>query len=127
MLTRRLVHLQEKAALHFERAAKAGDPTAAGSMGQMYSHGVGVPQNNETALRYFRQGELSGDAASLNGLGYLYLYGMGVERSIDRAAKYFHKAAHEKGKPAERRRQWFRCDRCCCPDSWTRTAQAVMG
>lgn len=53
--------MQEKAATYFELAAKAGDPTAAGSLGLMYAQGVGVSQSNETALRYFRVGEGNGD------------------------------------------------------------------
>jgi TPR repeat protein len=52
--------VQEKAAVYFERAAKAGDPTAAGNIGQMYALGIGVQQNNETARSYYVKGEAQG-------------------------------------------------------------------
>jgi len=46
-----------KAALYFEQAARAGDPLASGSIGQMFLLGVGVKQNNETARRFFIRGK----------------------------------------------------------------------
>jgi SEL1 protein len=86
-----------KAALYFEQAARAGDPVASGSIGQMYLLGVGVKQNNEMARRFFVRGQEAGDAVSLNGLGHLYMRGMGVERNVEKAVRYLQKAAHEKG------------------------------
>lgn len=48
---------QLKAASYFEVAARAGEPVAAGFMGHMYIMGIGVEQNNDTALAYLTQGE----------------------------------------------------------------------
>ena len=59
----------------------------------MYANGVGVDQNNETALQYF---QAAADASNPNGqfgLGYMYLTGQAVEQSHRAAFKLFQQAS----------------------------------
>ncbi len=44
-----------RAAHYFRLAAEHGDATAISSLAQMHAQGVGVKQNNETALRMFKE------------------------------------------------------------------------
>lgn len=45
-----------KAFEYYSKAASAGEPTAFSHLGNMYAQGVGVDQDNATALEYFRRG-----------------------------------------------------------------------
>ena len=60
----------------------------------MYAQGIGVEQNNVTALEYFRRGAAKDHAPSQNGLGYMYMHGYGVEKNFKKAVEYF-KAVRE--------------------------------
>lgn len=51
---------QTEAARFFEQAARAGEPSAMGSVGHMYMLGLGVRQSNDTARHYFVQGQERG-------------------------------------------------------------------
>ena len=64
----------------------------------MYAQGIGVAQDNATALEYFRKGAAKGHPPSQNGLGYMYMHGYGVSQNYKKALEYF-KAAAEKGIP----------------------------
>ena len=85
-----------KAFGYYSKAAGAGEPSAFAQLGHMYANGLGVEQNNVTALEYFRKGAAKDHPASQNGLGYMFMHGYGVDRNYKKAAEYF-KAAAERG------------------------------
>ena len=66
-----------------------------GSLGHLYLHGLGVPQDTAQAKSYFEAGAAIGDAASQNGLGYMYLHGIGVPQSTDKGFELVKKAADQ--------------------------------
>jgi len=84
-----------RAAEHFERAAMAGEPSAAGSLGLMHLQGTGVPQDNTTALKWLEVGAAKNDPVALNGLGYMYLHGMGIAINHSQAVHHFELAAKQ--------------------------------
>jgi len=86
----------DKAFSYYSKAAHAGEPTAYAQLGHMHAQGIGVGQDNLTALEYFRKGAAKDHPASQNGLGYMYMHGYGVERNYKKASEYF-KAAAERG------------------------------
>ena len=63
----------------------------------MYAQGMGVEQDNATALEFFRKGAAKGHAPSQNGLGYMYMQGYGVAQSHSKALQLFQKAADHLG------------------------------
>ena len=85
-----------KAFEYYSKAAAAGEPSAFSHVGNMYAQGVGVAQNNETALDWFRRGAGKDHPPSQNGLGFMYMHGHGVDRDYKKALEYF-KAAAERG------------------------------
>jgi SEL1 protein len=88
-----------RAAWYFELAAEAGDSVAAGILGHMRLHGMGVEQDLQLALRYFTVGELEGDPQSLTGLGYMHARGLLFEPDSTLAVRYFEKAIRAGGHP----------------------------
>jgi len=86
----------DKAFHFYSKAAAAAEPAAFSQLGHMYAQGIGVKQDNLTALEYFRKGAAKDHPASQNGLGYMFMHGYGVDRNYKKAAEYF-KAAAERG------------------------------
>jgi len=78
---------------HFETAAHAGHPDAAGNLGLMYLQGVGTEQDNATALEWLRIGAEGNSALALNALGHIYLHGMGAPKNLTKSVEYFQAAA----------------------------------
>ncbi|EOD32811.1 hypothetical protein EMIHUDRAFT_112149 [Emiliania huxleyi CCMP1516] len=66
-------------------------------LGHMYAQGMGVEQDNATALEFFRKGAAKGHAPSQNGLGYMYMQGYGVAQSHSKALQLFQKAQFNLG------------------------------
>jgi TPR repeat protein len=60
--------------------AQQGNATAQSFLGEMYSHGQGVPQDYAQAAHWYRQAATQGDPVSQNNLGVMYSHGYGVPR-----------------------------------------------
>jgi hypothetical protein len=61
----------------------------------MYSHGQGVPQDYNEALRWRRKSADQGYANGEDGLGYMYLNGQGVPQDYAEALLWYRKAADQ--------------------------------
>ena len=73
--------------------AKAGDPTALNTLGNIYANGQGVAKDDREALRYYQQAaDLSYAPANFN-LGMMYELGRGVTRDLTKAFDYYRKSA----------------------------------
>lgn len=62
-------------------------------LGEMYSNGLGVAQDNETAIKWLERSVAQNSAAGRNNLGYMYLHGYGVKKDLNMALSLFSKAA----------------------------------
>lgn len=74
------------------KAAEGGDAHGKAFLGHYYMQGIGVEQNNETALMYFRDAAASGSIHGIFGLGYMYLYGHGITKDYRTAHQYLKQA-----------------------------------
>ncbi|KAJ0408985.1 hypothetical protein P43SY_002864 [Pythium insidiosum] len=83
---------QRLAAEHFRRAADAGEPLAQANYGMMLANGIGVKQDNASALEYFERAAAQGSGFAMHGLGVMYLNGAGVEQNATKAVEYFEDA-----------------------------------
>lgn len=79
------------------QAAEAGDPEAQAQLGHMYASGLGVPANNQSALKWLRRGSDGGSASAKFGLGFMYLYGHSLQQSYRTALKHLNAAADQVG------------------------------
>ncbi len=75
--------------------AEQGDAAAQKSLGWMYEHGLGVPQDDAEAVKWCRRAAGQGEAAAQNNLGWMYANGRGVVRDDAEAAKWYRKAAEQ--------------------------------
>jgi len=75
--------------------AEQGDPKAQSSLAYMYSHGQGVPQDYDEALRWRRKAADQGYANGEDGLGYMYSFGLGVPQDYAAALRWYRKAADQ--------------------------------
>ena len=66
----------------------------------MHLNGVGVAQDNDTAIAMFEKAADGGVAAAHNGLGVVYLHGYGVDVDAARAVEHFERAAEAVGEGA---------------------------
>jgi hypothetical protein len=82
--------------------AEQGDAKAQYSLGHMYYHGQGVPQNYAEAVSWYRKSADQGDAKGQYGLGYMYYHGQGVPQDRALANHWFHKAANQGYENAQR-------------------------
>jgi len=73
--------------------AEQGDPKAEAELAFMYSHGQGVPQDLNEALRLRRKSAEQGYAAGEIGLAYMYLHGQVVQEDDNEALGWYRKAA----------------------------------
>lgn len=60
-------------------------------LGHMYANGLGVKQDNGTALQWFEKGATKGHKNAHFGLGYMYLSGYGVRQNHHKAFHHFSK------------------------------------
>ena len=74
-------------------AAIDGNPEGQAILGEMYSEGAGVPENQETAVKWYRKAALQGNADAQYYLGECYCFGKGVAENDAEAVKWFQKAA----------------------------------
>jgi TPR repeat protein len=66
------------------------------NLGYMYRKGLGVSQNNHSAMEWYNKAAEKGNAPSMNNIGYMYRYGLGVSQNYHSAMEWYNKAA-EKG------------------------------
>ncbi len=82
-----------------EPLARNGQAVAQLRLGELYYHGHGVPENNDTALTWFERAARQGLAAAQFQLGNMYAYGLadpGSDRDAARlAAQWYFEAARQ--------------------------------
>lgn len=76
-------------------AAIDGNPEGQAILGEMYSEGAGVPENQETAVKWYRKAALQGNDGAQYYLGECYYLGKGVAENDAEAVKWFQKAANQ--------------------------------
>lgn len=76
-------------------AAIDGNPEGQAILGEMYSEGAGVPENQETAVKWYRKAALQGNADAQYYLGKCYYLGRGIAENDAEAIKWFQKAANQ--------------------------------
>jgi len=74
-------------------AATRGNAVAMINLGDLYSHGQGVPRNVAEGLEWYRKAADAGSAFGMRVLGDKYLEGDGVPQSDAEAASWYRKAA----------------------------------
>jgi TPR repeat protein len=82
----------------FQKAAVAGEPQAEGRLGDCFSYGQGVGQNDAAAAYCYRKAAQNGDVHGEYKLGQIYEQGRGVNQDYLQAASCYRKAA-DKGYP----------------------------
>ena len=78
------------------KQAQTGNVAAESLLGELYTSGRGVPQNDEEAAKWLRKAADQGDVDAEYDLGYLFQHGKGVRQDDSQAAAWYTKAA-EKG------------------------------
>lgn len=73
-------------------AAKAGDPDAQYLLGRLYTAGLGVERNHETAAELYRQGAEGGNFESAQEYGTALVAGTGVEQNFEEGLKWLYVA-----------------------------------
>lgn len=89
--------LQQLAVKDYPQAARAmrsavaryQSPWAAYALAQLYSAGLGVPQDPQRAVRWYRWAAERGNMHAARELANAYLHGTGTRRSASRAAYWF--------------------------------------
>jgi len=79
----------------YRARADQGDAKAESDLAYLYSHGQGVPQDYDEALRLRRKAADQGYADGEVGLGYMYIYGQGVPQDYAEALRWYRKAADQ--------------------------------
>ncbi len=77
------------------KAAGHGDMFAMTTLGRMYRHGRGVPQDFRQAAHYFRMAAERGHTQAQALLGLCYNQGIGTPKNYQLAAKWYEQAAHK--------------------------------
>lgn len=73
--------------------AEAGDAVAQNSLGALYDHGLGVPEDNAEAARWYEMAAQQGMPLAMRNLGNQYATGHGVTYDINLAQQWYEKAA----------------------------------
>ena len=81
--------------------AEQGDAKAESELAYMYSHGQGVDQSYDEALRWRRKAADQGFAEGEAGLGYMFSHGQGVAVDYVEAIRWYRKAADQGSANAE--------------------------
>lgn len=82
-------------------SAEQGDAKAQYSLGHMYYHCQGVPQDYAEAVSWYRKVAAQGDAMAQDGLGLMYYQGRGVPQDYAEAARWYPRHCPlSLGKPA---------------------------
>ena len=75
--------------------AEQGHAEAQYNLGVMYDNGMGVPENDETAVKWYTLAAEQGDADAQYNLGNMYQRGTGVPESDKTAVKWYTLAAEQ--------------------------------
>lgn len=82
-------------------AAINGNPEGQEMLGEIYSGGLGVPENQETAAKWYRKAAMQGNDGAQYYLGECYYLGKGVAQNDAEAVKWFQKAANQEHADAQ--------------------------
>lgn len=82
-------------------AAINGNPEGQEMLGEIYSGGLGVPENQETAAKWYRKAAMQGNDGAQYYLGECYYLGKGVAENDAEAVKWFQKAANQEHADAQ--------------------------
>ena len=77
------------------QASELGSPFAQAELGNMYSSGRGVEQDDAEAVRWYRRAAAQGSGAAQVSLGHMYIDGRGVERNPAEALRWYRLAAEQ--------------------------------
>ena len=80
-------------AMNWLRKAAEKDPDAEALIGWAYSHGEGVPKNDDEAVNRFRKSAEHGSVIGQSNLAFMYENGRGVRKDLTEAAKWVQAAA----------------------------------
>ncbi len=64
-------------------------------IGNIYAGGLGIPKNDEEAVKWFRKAADQGNARAQNNLGAMFQDGRGVPKNDEEAVKWLRKAADQ--------------------------------
>ena len=81
-------------------AAQRGDAEAQYRLGEKYSCGQGVEEDDKLAVKWYRKAAEQGSAEAQKELGDMYRYGFGVEEDYKEAVKWYRKAAEQANRDA---------------------------
>lgn len=73
--------------------AEAGDAVAQNSIGALYDHGLGVPEDNYEAARWYEMAAQLGLPLAMRNLANQYATGHGMPYDVDMARQWYEKAA----------------------------------
>jgi TPR repeat protein len=79
----------------FRPLAERGDAVAQYSLGLMYYHGRGVPQDFSETVKWYRKAAEQGDPAASYSIGFIYDSGEGVPQDKAEALKWYSRAAEQ--------------------------------
>ena len=81
--------------------AEQGHAKAQYNLGNMYSKGRGVPQDNAEAVKWYRKAAEQGVVQAQNNLGNMYENGRGVPQDYAEALQWYRKAAEQEHASAQ--------------------------
>jgi len=82
-------------AMNWLRKAAEKDPEAEAYLGWAYSHGEGVPKNDDEAVNWYRKSAEHGSAMGQSNLAFMYENGRGVHKDLAEATKWVQAAASQ--------------------------------
>ena len=88
----------KEAVAFYQKAADQNLPEAQYTMGYMYAHGEGLPEDDAKAILWFRKAAEQGMPEAQQMMGIFYEQGRGEPLDFEQAADWFRKAA-EQGYP----------------------------
>ena len=91
----------------YRQAAEKGHAGAQNSLGWLYQHGQGVPQDDAAAAEWYRRAAEGGHAGAQNSLGWLYQHGQGVPRDYAAAAEWYRRSARQGNAGAQNSLGWL--------------------
>ena len=75
--------------------AESGNVYAQFNLGLMYDEGIGVPENDKTAVKWYTKAAKQGEPSAQYNLGVMYNNGTGVPENDKTAIKWYTKAAEQ--------------------------------
>lgn len=83
----------QKAFYWFSKASEQDSTYAESYLGYMHMYGLGIPQNDATALKWLTRAASKGDLWSMNNLAKIYTRNQGVPQDYGKALEWLTKAA----------------------------------